>query len=66
VSDDVRCRVAILYPGDREARQNASPEKSRFSQVFQALTALGVHAEPLKHECALSTRNGDASKKRYR
>jgi hypothetical protein len=41
-----RRRVAILYPGDREARQNSAPEKSRFSKVFQALADLGVHAEP--------------------
>lgn len=40
------CRLAILYPGDREARQIATPEKSRFLKVFDALAALGVHAEP--------------------
>lgn len=40
------CRVAILYPGDREARLMASPAKSRFLKVFDALAALGVHAEP--------------------
>ena len=39
-------KVAILYPGDREARQSAAPEKSRFLKVFQALAALGVQAEP--------------------
>ena len=41
-----RPRVAILYPGNREARENVSPEKSRFFDVFQALTSLGMHAEP--------------------
>lgn len=46
MTEDARCRVAILYFGNREARQNASPEKSRFLKVFQALAALGVHAEP--------------------
>jgi hypothetical protein len=46
VTEDARCRVAILYAGNLEARQNASPEKSRFLKMFQALTALGVHAEP--------------------
>jgi hypothetical protein len=40
------CRVAILYPGDREARLTASPAKSRFVKVFDALAALGAHAEP--------------------
>lgn len=38
--------VAILYPGDREDRQNATPENNRLAQIFQALTNLGVHAEP--------------------
>ncbi|MGH8642549.1 MAG: Cj0069 family protein [Burkholderiales bacterium] len=41
-----RCRVALLYPGDRESRRTATPEKSRFSKVYAALAALGVHAEP--------------------
>lgn len=40
------CRVAILYPGDREARLTASPAKSRFVKVFDAVAALGAHAEP--------------------
>jgi hypothetical protein len=39
-------RVAILYPGDREARRTASPGTSRFPKVFEALAALGMHAEP--------------------
>lgn len=43
---NTRCRVAILYPGDREARLTASPAKSRFLKVFDALAALGAHAEP--------------------
>ena len=46
MSNDTRPRVAILYVGDREARTHATPEKSRFLKVFQALTDLGVHAEP--------------------
>ena len=40
------CRVAILYHGDREARQNAAPETSRFLPLFQSLAALGVDAQP--------------------
>jgi len=39
-------RVAILHPGDREARQHPAPENGRFAKVFEALAALGVHAEP--------------------
>lgn len=39
-------QVAILYPGDYETRQNATPENNRLAPVFQALAELGVHAEP--------------------
>ena len=46
MTENAPCRVAILYPGDREARQIATPEKSRFLKVFEALAALGAHAEP--------------------
>lgn len=46
MSGNAPCRVAILYPGDREARLMASPAKSRFLKVFDALAALGAHAEP--------------------
>src|SRR5947209_5406015 len=46
MSEDTHCRVAILYRGDREAGQNAAPEKARFTKVFQALAGLGMHAEP--------------------
>ena len=40
------CRVAILYPGDRQVRQDPAPEQGRFSAVFQALAALGMEVEP--------------------
>jgi len=44
---DEHCgKVAILYPGDHETRQNATPENNRFAKVFQALSNLRVHAEP--------------------
>jgi hypothetical protein len=46
MTDDARCRVAILYPGDREARQKATPGNSRFLKVFQALADWGIQAEP--------------------
>ncbi len=39
-------KVAILYPGDHEKRQNATPENNRLAQVFQALSNLGLHVEP--------------------
>ena len=39
-------RIAILYPGDYETRQSATVENNRFAQLFQALTDLGVDAQP--------------------
>jgi hypothetical protein len=39
-------RVALLWRGDREARRNATPHNNRLSHVFEALAALGIHAEP--------------------
>ncbi|WP_089935874.1 Cj0069 family protein [Candidatus Entotheonella palauensis] len=41
-----RPRIAILYPGDYETRQAARADNNRFAQVFQALSELGVDAEP--------------------
>src|SRR3569832_1240577 len=38
-------RVAILYPGDREARRQGAPNP-RFVKVFEAFQALGVPAAP--------------------
>lgn len=39
-------RAAILYPGDREVRANATHENNRFSQLFNALSVAGMHVEP--------------------
>ena len=36
MTNDARRRVALLFPGDRKARQNAAPENSRFLKVFPA------------------------------
>ncbi len=38
--------VALLYPGDRAARDAADPADSRFATLFAALAAAGVQAEP--------------------
>lgn len=38
--------VALLYPGNRAARDRADPAESRFAALFAALTAAGVAAEP--------------------
>ena len=39
-------KLALLWHGDREARRNATPDNNRLNRVFEALAALGVHAEP--------------------
>ena len=39
-------KVALLYPGDRAARDRAEPAASRFAALFEALAAAGVRAEP--------------------
>lgn len=39
-------RVAILYPGDREARRNATHENNRFANLFSAFVAKGIPVVP--------------------
>lgn len=39
-------RVAILYPGNLEARRNATADNNRFSPLFRAFADRGMHAEP--------------------
>jgi hypothetical protein len=39
-------RIAILYPGNQEARETATCESSRFTDLFRALAAEGVQTEP--------------------
>jgi len=44
-------KVAILWRGDREARQAATPQNNRFHRIFEELAAVGIHAEPaIYHE----------------
>ncbi len=39
-------RVALLYPGDRAARDRCNPAESRFAALFEAFRAAGVAADP--------------------
>ena len=39
-------RLALLYPGDREARDRSDPDASRFAALFRAFRAGGIAAEP--------------------
>jgi hypothetical protein len=43
-------RVAVLYPGDHEARRNATHENNRFSELFMAFAAKGIHVEPAVYQ----------------
>ena len=38
--------IALLYPGDRAARDRNDPAESRFAALFTAFAAAGVSAEP--------------------
>ena len=39
-------RIALLYPGDRAARDRSDPAVSRFAALFEAFAAAGLAAEP--------------------
>ena len=43
-------KVALLWRGDRAAREAATAETSRFDRVFEALAQAGVSAEPARSE----------------
>lgn len=51
-SDSVR--VAILYPGNQEARQNATAENNRFADLFRAFAAADAQVEPAVYDDAFS------------
>ena len=43
-------RIAVLWRGDDVARGSATPETSRFKDVFSALDHVGVDAQPVVYE----------------
>ena len=43
-------RIAILWRGDREARQAATPQNNRYHRIFEELAALGIGAEPAVYD----------------
>jgi hypothetical protein len=43
-------RIAILWRGDREARQAATPQNNRYHRIFEELAALGIDAEPAVYD----------------
>jgi glutathione synthase/RimK-type ligase-like ATP-grasp enzyme len=46
MAQDSDARLAILSPGDREARTNTTTETSRFADLFRAFGAKRIHVEP--------------------
>jgi hypothetical protein len=46
MAQDSSARLAILSPGDREARRNTNAENSRFADLFTAFAARQIHVEP--------------------
>ena len=50
MADTKPYRIAILWRGDREARETATPQNNRFYRIFEELTALGIHAEPAVYD----------------
>jgi len=49
-ANDQSYRIAILWRGDREARQAATPQNNRFHRIFEELAALGIPAEPAVYD----------------
>src|SRR4051794_34072720 len=45
-------QIAIVYPGDSEARRLATPRNSRFAALFAAFAAHGVNAHPAVYNLA--------------
>ena len=43
-------RIAILWRGDRETRQSATPQNNRYHRIFEELAALGIQAEPAVYD----------------
>jgi hypothetical protein len=46
MSNHAALKVALLYPGDRAARDRSDPAESRFAALFQAFADANIAAEP--------------------
>ena len=44
--DTKRPKIAVVWRGDRAARDTATPSNNRFHRVFEELAAVGIDAEP--------------------
>jgi glutathione synthase/RimK-type ligase-like ATP-grasp enzyme len=47
-------RIALLWRGDREARQAATPHNNRYHRIFAELAALGIQPEPAVYDEAFA------------
>src|SRR5205085_5822335 len=54
MADTKSYKIAILWRGDREARQAATPQNNRYHRIFEELAALGIHAEPAVYDEAFA------------
>ena len=45
-------QIAIVYPGDRDARRCATRENNRFAALFSAFASQGVDAQPAVYNLA--------------
>jgi len=54
MSRKITFKVAILWRGDAEARQSATPQNNRFHRIFEELAAVGIHAEPAVYDEAFA------------
>lgn len=43
-------KVAVVWRGDRVARQSATPRNNRFHRIFEELAAVGIDAEPAVYD----------------
>src|SRR5438067_10749804 len=46
MADTTTYRIAVLWRGDCEVRQAATPQNNRYHRIFEELVALGIDAEP--------------------
>jgi uncharacterized protein DUF6815 len=46
MDDPSNPKIAILWRGDREAREAVTPQNNRYHRIFEELAALGIAAEP--------------------
>ena len=54
MADTKPFKIAVLWRGDRAARQAATPQNNRYHRIFEELAALGIEAEPAIYDEAFA------------